>query len=204
MSDEIVLGIESAIAGGSICLAAGGREVGSWVGDQSVSKAEELLPNIDRLLRENDLTVDKIDSIIVSTGPGSFTGIKVGISTVLGLRAALGVTCVGLNLLRALSLQKPGDEIMALVPVGRGTLCIQSFKASREISPPELLYDNDVTDEIFPTSQALVVHALLHNRFPNAIDAGWNMASYLCAAADSDFVSTDLRPLFVERKSANI
>ena len=104
MSDRIVLGIESAIAGGSACISNNDGEIDSWIGVGSVSRAEELLPNIDRLLRANSIGLKEIDRIIVSIGPGSFTGIKIGISTVLGLRAATGITCLGISTLKALSL----------------------------------------------------------------------------------------------------
>jgi tRNA threonylcarbamoyl adenosine modification protein YeaZ len=204
LSEQIVLGVESAIAGGSICLTVGGREVGSWVGDQNVSKAEELLPNIDRLLQSSDLTIKDLDRIIVSNGPGSFTGIKVGLSTVLGLRAALGVACAGISILQAIAINSANDEVSIALPVGRGAVCIQSFNRDREVSIPKLIFENELAETISLDDRCLIVHASLINLFPNAIDAGWNMASHLCAAVDSEFVFTELRPLFVERKSANI
>jgi tRNA threonylcarbamoyladenosine biosynthesis protein TsaB len=205
LSGSIVLGIESAIAGGSICLTRSGAEIGSWVGDQNVSKAEELLPNIDRLLRENSLNPKDIDRIVVSIGPGSFTGIKVGISTVLGLRAALGTTCLGISALQAMSLTNCKVAVTAAVPVGRGTICVQSFTESKPASEPALLNEREV-DALSESGSALILHGSLYDteRFPNAVDAGWNIAAHLCAAVDSEFASNDLQPLFVERKSANI
>ena len=205
MSGSIVLGIESAIAGGSICLTRNGAEIGSWVGDQSISKAEELLPNIDRLLRENSLGPHDIDRIIVSIGPGSFTGIKVGIATVLGLRASVGTTCLGINALQAISLSRDNGEVTVAVPVGRGTICIQSFTNGRPTSEPELLNEKEL-DALIDSESTPILHGSLYDpaRFPGSVDAGWNIASHLSAAVDSPFAIPELRPLFVERKSANI
>ena len=205
MTDRIVLGIESAIAGGSICITSNGREVDSWIGDQSISKAEKLLPNIDRLMRKNSISLKEIDRIIVSSGPGSFTGIKVGISTVLGLRTALGTTSLSISTLHALS-SILDDDLIAAVPVGRGTICIQSFRKGEADTEPILIDDGELVRISTESDFKVVLHGSLFDRerFPNAIDAGWNMASHLCSAVDSQFVSDDLSPLFVERKSSNI
>ena len=205
MNDRLVLGIESAIAGGSICITSNGREVDSWVGNQSISKAEELLPNIDRLMRENSISLKDFDRIIVSSGPGSFTGIKVGISTVMGLRASTGMISLSISTLHALSAILD-DDLIAAIPVGRGTICFQSFDKSQPISEPKLVDQAELIEISSDSRSKLVLHGSLFDRvrFPNAIDAGWNMASHLCSAVDSQFVSDDLRPLFVERKSSNI
>ena len=205
MSEAIFLGIESAITGGSVCITSNGREIGAWVGNQSISKAEELLPNIDRLLRENSLGLLDIHRVIVSIGPGSFTGIKVGIATVFGFRAASGLTCLGIDALSAMSLSAIGTDAIIVVPVGRGTICIQSFSNGKPTSELELVNDGEI-DALSQRSSKLVLHGSLFDseRFPSAINAGWNIASYLCSAVDSEFVSSDIRPLFLERKSSNI
>src|SRR6185369_13700610 len=93
----------AAIGGGSISIFRDGREIDHWVGEKNVSRAEELLPSIDRMLAVQALTKADIRTVVVSTGPGSYTGIRVGLATVLGLRAALGTNCFGLTSLEALS-----------------------------------------------------------------------------------------------------
>lgn len=206
MSGQIILGIESAIAGGSISIRSNDIEVGSWFGDESISRAEELLPNIDRLLRQNQIGLNDIDRIIVSIGPGSFTGIKVGLSTVFGFRAALGTRCLGISSLAALSLLGNGENIATAVPTGRGIICLQIFRDGTEAGPPSLINDAEFDEAYLKTSLSFVLHGSLYDpaRFPNAVDGGWNIASHLCTAADSRFATDELRPLFVERKSSNI
>jgi tRNA threonylcarbamoyl adenosine modification protein YeaZ len=202
LTDRIILGIESAIAGGSISISKNDVEIGSWVGEATVSRAEELLPNINRLLYEASVSLGAVDVIIVSLGPGSFTGIKVGLSTVLGLRAALGTTtCVGINALSALAVISKNRSVTAAVPVGRGTICIQEFCENKPISKPKLIDEAELKRISFDPGSQLVLHGSLFDaeRFPGAIDAGWNIASHLCAAVDSPAVTTKLRPMFVER-----
>ena len=61
--------------------------------DQDAGRAHGmlLLPAIDRMLAETGLTLEGIDGLACSIGPGSFTGIRVGVATCLGLRAATGL-----------------------------------------------------------------------------------------------------------------
>ena len=206
MNDRIVLGIESAIGGGSLCMTNNGREIDSWVGNGNVSRAEDILPNIDRLARANSLDLRSVDRIIVSIGPGSFTGIKVGIATVLGLRASLRTTCVGISALEALSLITVDENAVTAVPMGRGGICVQSFRKQVPDTEPRLIYDRELVCIGIEAIGKLVLHGSLFDRerFPEAVDAGFNVASHLCAAIDSKFISNDIRPLFVDRKSSNI
>ena len=66
---NIVLAIESAICGGSISLIKDNIEIANWVGSSGVSKAEDLLANIDQILIENSISRYDIGLIAVSAGP---------------------------------------------------------------------------------------------------------------------------------------
>ena len=61
----------------------------------------ELLPNLSRLLTQSNLRLESITGIVVAKGPGSFNGIRVGISTAKGLALGLGVPLVGISTLEA-------------------------------------------------------------------------------------------------------
>src|SRR6187399_2051582 len=122
---RIVLSIESAISGGSVSLIVDGAEVANWIGSAGVSKAEELLVNIDHLLNTNDLTARDLDLVTVSAGPGSFTGIRIGLATALGLKAGLGIEMSSESALIALASQQPSmhADLLIAVPVGRNAVC---------------------------------------------------------------------------------
>jgi tRNA threonylcarbamoyladenosine biosynthesis protein TsaB len=65
--------------------------------------AKLLIPTIDRLLQQTSLTLEELDAFFVSIGPGSFTGLRVGLATVLGFRAVLGKPIVAVPTLEALA-----------------------------------------------------------------------------------------------------
>lgn len=127
----IVLAIESAVSGGSISLIRDGVEVANWIGSSSVSKAEDLLANIDTILGENNISRYEIGLVAVSAGPGSFTGIRIGLATALGLKAGLGVEMASETALKAMVFaQTENREFTAVLPVGRTAVCAQSFQKS--------------------------------------------------------------------------
>jgi tRNA threonylcarbamoyladenosine biosynthesis protein TsaB len=102
---------------------------------------EVLLPAIGRLHGELNLRRSRIDAIVVGTGPGAFTGLRVGIATAKGLAHALGRPIVGVSTGEALiaaagaaGAAGPGDAIVLLLPAGPSDRVVV-----RSGRPPSLL-----------------------------------------------------------------
>ncbi len=124
-----ILAIESAIRGGSIALANGVDVIDAWVGEGGVSRAEDLLWNIDLMLKRNGIEKRELSNIAVSAGPGSFTGIRIGLATAMGIAASLNISLARYSILYAMAVSQPDSElIITAVPVGRGVICKQSFQ----------------------------------------------------------------------------
>ncbi|MDF2460421.1 MAG: putative Peptidase [Nitrospira sp.] len=81
-----VLAVETATAWQSVAILDGERVLGCYDQDAAGSHAKLLLPAVDRLFTQTGLVPSKLDGLVVSIGPGSFTGLRVGLSTVLGFR----------------------------------------------------------------------------------------------------------------------
>jgi tRNA threonylcarbamoyladenosine biosynthesis protein TsaB len=81
-----VLAVETATSWQSVAILDGSRVLVRHDQDAAGSHAKLLLPTIDRLLRETGLTLKQLDGLVVSIGPGSFTGLRVGLATLLGFR----------------------------------------------------------------------------------------------------------------------
>jgi tRNA threonylcarbamoyl adenosine modification protein YeaZ len=113
----LILAIETSTLTGSIALVeapvnkdgSGGRE--KILGETTLSTPEthsaRLMPTIDRLLRESSLTIHQVQGIALGLGPGSFTGLRIAVSTVKGLAFALRVPVVGVPTLDALAYNLP-------------------------------------------------------------------------------------------------
>jgi tRNA threonylcarbamoyladenosine biosynthesis protein TsaB len=81
-----VLAVETATSWQSVAILDDSRVLARHDQDAAGSHAKLLLPTIDRLFRETGLTLKQLDGLVVSIGPGSFTGLRVGLATLLGFR----------------------------------------------------------------------------------------------------------------------
>lgn len=81
-----VLAVETATSWQSVAILDGTRILARHDQDAAGSHAKLLLPSIDRLFSESGLTLAQLDGLVVSIGPGSFTGLRVGLATLLGFR----------------------------------------------------------------------------------------------------------------------
>ena len=102
-----VLALESATLSGGAALVDGDRLLGEITLNVAVTHSERLLAAVDRLLDDCGFSVRDLDGLAVSIGPGSFTGLRVGIATVKGLALALDVPVAPVPTLDALAARLP-------------------------------------------------------------------------------------------------
>ena len=75
---------------------------------ERLSRAVTLLEDVDALLRQGGASAGDVDVLAVGTGPGSFTGVRIGLATARGLGLALGIPGAGVSTLAALAAGAPG------------------------------------------------------------------------------------------------
>ena len=98
-----VLGIETSTGSGSVAVLEGDKVLGEFFLNLGPTHSEKLLPMLDWLLKEVGVEKNEIEGIAVSKGPGSFTALRVGISTAKGLAFSLGIPVVGVSSLEVLA-----------------------------------------------------------------------------------------------------
>lgn len=107
--------------------------------------AERLMAMIDEALAEAKLSLTDVGRIGVTIGPGSFTGIRVGVAAARGLALALDVECVGVSTLEVLSQTSPENRglILAAINAHRDEVYAQSFEGGVPQGEPLLLELDD-------------------------------------------------------------
>lgn len=127
----MILSVETATLGGSVCVARGDRVVATAIGDPKLSHSNTLLSDIQACLCQAKVTLGEIDLFAAASGPGSFTGLRIGLATIKGLAATLGLSCVGIPTLHAVG-HAAGDSnaTAALLPAGRGEVFVQLLRVS--------------------------------------------------------------------------
>ena len=103
----IVLGIESASPQGGVALVGEEGVIAEYVLNVKATYAERLMPAIDRVLHDARMSIPEVEGLAVSIGPGSFTGLRIGLSTVKGLALATGKPVVGVPTLQAMAWSLP-------------------------------------------------------------------------------------------------
>lgn len=91
-----ILGIETATSILSLAVIDGEELLVDHTRDLGLRHSSELMPAISRIIEENNLNVQDIDGLSVSIGPGSFTGLRIGLATAKGLAQTLNVPLVGI------------------------------------------------------------------------------------------------------------
>src|ERR1022692_3415342 len=90
----------------------------------------ELLPRIAQALQQNQLSKSDVDGLVVVSGPGSFTGLRVGLSTVKGLCEVLQKPLTTVSMLEAMVLThgRAGESAVALLDAGRGEIYVGEYR----------------------------------------------------------------------------
>lgn len=204
---EFILAIEPAIQGGSISLLHGLAELDGWVGTSEVSGSEDILPAVQNISKRNGLEMNEIKKIIISSGPGSHTGLRIGMAIGFGLKKALGYQLREVSALEAMLLTANrrsdviGEEIITAVPIGRNQICRQSFRLRDnvivgknqpmvETSDLFFKFENFESSDKTPFKRVIVLHRKLFLDLRNLdegrlrknnmfIDAGQNIAKLL-------------------------
>lgn len=132
-SAPVILSVETATLSGSVALARGEQIIAAFAGDAGISHSNTLLKDIDKLLHQTQVDLSAIDLFAVATGPGSFTGLRIGIATVKGLAATLERQCAGVPTLHAVALSAGESAYsVALLPAGRGEVFAQLFSVTSD------------------------------------------------------------------------
>ena len=101
------MAVETSTLAGGAALLDGDRVIGEFLLDVRITHSERLMPAIDRLLRDASWTTASLEGLAVAVGPGSFTGLRIGLSAVKGLAWALGLGVAAVPTLDALAATLP-------------------------------------------------------------------------------------------------
>ncbi len=134
----IVLGLDTCLSSCSVAVLDGGRVLASAREVMARGHQERLAPMARDVMLEAGLAFDRLDRIAVTVGPGSFTGLRVGIAFAKGLAFALEKPAVGIGTLEALAAEGSG-LVFSAIDARRGQLYLQAFEDGRALMAPDAL-----------------------------------------------------------------
>lgn len=123
----VILGVDSSAKSASVAVVQDGAILGEFFVNHGLTHSQTLLPMIEHLLEVLDMQPSQLDVLAVNNGPGSFTGIRIGVACVKGIGFAGGQKCVGVSTLLSLAHNiGPYDGIICPVMDAR---CQQVYNA---------------------------------------------------------------------------
>jgi len=123
--------------------------------------SRHLMRMVDMALEMAGMALGEIDAFGVTRGPGSFTGLRIGISTVKGLALAAGKPAVGVSSLQALALPLMSFDrlVCALLDAGKGEIYCACYPCSRGVGFPEAEVDRWWRTGGFPAEEKILAPA---------------------------------------------
>lgn len=123
--------------------------------------AERLAPMAAEAMTAADAAFASIDRIVVTTGPGSFTGLRVGLAFARGLALALARPCVGISTLEALALER-GESGMRAAAIGGGPeIYLAIYRDGAPVAPPARMSVDDASAALGALRRAAATPAMI-------------------------------------------
>lgn len=133
----LVLAADTSLPILSVALVNDGVLAGALALEGRGSRNEKLLPAIDWLLSENGVDRRTLDLLAITRGPGSFTGVRIGLATMQGLALVLGRSVCAMSTHEAVAFGEPG-RIAIVDDAGRGEFYVSWFDDGRETLAPHI------------------------------------------------------------------
>ena len=143
----LVLAIDTAGKGGGVALARGDRASFELIGSASLAGgaySARLVPAIAEVLAAHQLSKRDVEGFAVASGPGSFTGLRVGLGAVKALAEALGKPIAAVSVLAAVAAEARAAQasgVVALLDAGRGEVYVGEFSGPGIEPARQLLLD---------------------------------------------------------------
>ena len=183
-----ILAIDSSAKAASVCIANEEKIIGEFFINTSLTHSQTLMPMTEQLLKNTEMTIDDVDAIAVNVGPGSFTGVRIGVAAAKGLAFPKNLPCVSVSTLESMAYNLLGTDCMVCAVMD--ARCSQVYNAmfrikgetverltdDRALSLSDLLLEFKQTDEriLIVGDGAEITYDFLKNEASNTVLAPKN------------------------------
>lgn len=99
----VILAVDTSAKPVSCALIKDGRILGNYYSNSGLTHSQTLMPMIEHLLSVTGVTMNSLDAVAVNAGPGSFTGVRIGVSAVKGLAFTRNLPCISVSTLESMA-----------------------------------------------------------------------------------------------------
>ena len=121
-----ILGIETATRAASVAVIFNGKILAESLCESPQSFSETLMPRVEEVIKISG-AFEKLDAVAVSIGPGSFTGLRIGLATAKALAYAWNIKIIGVPTLQAMAYNFPSAKVLPLIDAQKNRAYSQLF-----------------------------------------------------------------------------
>ena len=224
-----ILSVECSATPCSVAISENGKILASAFCNVKLTHSQTLMPMVENTLKSAKLTINNIDGLAISNGPGSFTGVRIGISALKGMAAPQNTPCVAVSTLNAMAqnysdsncyvcavmdarcnqvynaLFEISDGVITRLCEDRALLCdelAEEIKALSQQSTKNIIIVGDGTDIFYPFVEGLphLKKSAPQNRFQNAVGVG--LCSMEAFANNKTISALELLPFYLRLPQA--
>ena len=127
-----ILAIDTSATAASVCLAGEDKILGSFYTNTALTHSQTLVPMVEQVLKTTQTDVDELDYIAVNAGPGSFTGVRIGVAAAKGIAFKNNLPCVSVSTLESMAYNMLGSDCVVCAVMD--ARCSQVYNAMFKIS----------------------------------------------------------------------
>lgn len=148
----MLLSLDSSAVTASVALTDGDRVIKSEFVNSGLTHSETLLPMVKRVMGDNEFS--SLDAVAITAGPGSFTGVKIGVATLKGIAFAGNIPCYGVSTLEAIAYNFVDENcvVCAVMDARRMQFYNAIFKVENgivsRITPDRAISIDDLREEL--------------------------------------------------------
>ena len=148
----MLLSLDSSAVTASVALTDGDRVIKSEFVNSGLTHSETLLPMVKRVMGDNNFS--SLDAVAITAGPGSFTGVRIGVATVKGIAFAGNIPCYGVSTLEAIAYNFVDENcvVCAVMDARRMQFYNAIFKVENgivsRITPDRAISIDDLREEL--------------------------------------------------------
>lgn len=219
----MILALDTSDSQASAALCRDGLAVAEWSWDTAGNHSRHMHLAVQHMLALLSVSVREVTGLVVAKGPGSFSGLRVGVSFAKGLAMALDIPLAGIGTLDTIAFQASacGDSVWAAMPAGRMQVYSARFEGRgarwRRSSEYMIVSEEDMVaisaeDGVLagPAAHAIAGRAALIGQQRNIVPPAWQLrrAAFLAELGKQYFdrggpdEASTLEPLYLRRSSA--
>ncbi len=195
----LVFALDTSTAACSAALLRDGKTLAKRFEWMERGQAEALMPMVEDVMAEAEVTPGALDLIAVTVGPGTFTGLRIGLAAARSLALATGIPCIGLTttetLAQSLTDGTADETVVAVLDSKRADIYTQSFNANDvALDEPTALVADQLPSHLADVSKKIGSCALVgdvqQTVGPMLTDAGWTARETQVISPDAEVLAS--------------